>query len=92
MVQKVGQRVGEQFSGKKWFRECEFSSDGARKANLDFHNWFAISLQARTSRQLIPDSVRVYGRASLGSNSGFGIQHREFVYSFMLNRRRPCGN
>ncbi len=46
MVQKVGQRVGEQFCDKNWFGECEFSSDGARKARLDFHNWFGISLHA----------------------------------------------
>ncbi len=59
MVQKVERPVGEQFCEKKWFDECEFSSNGARKARLDFHNWFGISLHAWISRQLIPNSVRV---------------------------------
>ena len=57
MVQKVGRRVDEPFFGEKWFRKCDLSSDGARKASLDFHKWFAISLLARTSRQLIQNSV-----------------------------------
>ena len=57
MVQKVGRRVGEQFCDKNWFRECEFSSDEIRKANLDFHNWFVISLHAQSSRQSIRDNV-----------------------------------
>ena len=57
MVQKVGRRVDEQFCNKNWFRECEFSSDGVSKANLDFHNWFVISLHAQSSRQLIRDNA-----------------------------------
>ena len=46
MVQKVGRRLGEQFCGKKWFRECEFSNDEVRETILDFHNSFGISLHA----------------------------------------------
>ncbi len=69
MVQKVERRVGEQFCEKKWFGECGFSSDGARKANVDFHNWFGFLLHVRTSRQLIQNSVRVFATKSLRCTS-----------------------
>ena len=58
MVQIVGRRVDEQFCGIEWACECALSSDEVRQASLDFHNWFGISLLARTSRQLIQNSIR----------------------------------